>query len=781
MPAVAPMQENFNGGEFSPLMLGRVTFDRYKHALKLCKNFIPLVQGPLTRRPGTYFCDEVKDSSKATRIVKFKYSTVSAFAIEFGDRYVRFKKNHAPIYDLTLTITGISQASPGVVTYTGTDPSNGEHVDLSGIVGMVELNGRRVVVTNVNAGANTFELVGLDGNAINTTTYTAYSSGGSAKRVYTLTTTYVEADLFQLKFKQSADVLFIWHPDYPERQLTRTTDSSWTIADTTFLDGPYLAQNRTTPNGALSAITLTPGAATGSTTLTASASLWVSTDVGRLVRVKEGSTWGWARITGYSSATVVNIDIISTFTNTNAKATWRLGLYSATTGYPACGTFYGDRLYRGGCPAIPERLDGSNVGDYPNMAPSATDGTVTDSHAVSFRLNSDDVQTIRWMIGTSNGIAIGTYEGEWIVTPSNLNEAITPTNINAKQSTPWGSADVQACKVESAIIFVEAGGRRVREMNYLAYENTLQSLDATVLAEHITKNYDPSNPDWQASNEALSGLVEIDYAKKKVPIVWGVRKDGVLVSMVYSKDDKVLGWQRHLLGGWSNALHTNPPVVESCCVIPSPDGAYDELWLIVQRYIGGRVVRYTEFLSKLWEQGDNQTDSPHLDCRLTYDGAATQTLTGLHHLAGETVAVLADGGQVPDDSVQNTGVMNLDAEASVVQVGYPFDSDGQTLRFEAGSATGTAQGKKQRMHRVIFRLYDTLGLSIGPSFEHLTALPFRSASTPMGTPQPLFTGDRDIEWEGDYDTEATICWRMNSPLPGTVVALMPQMVTQDRT
>jgi len=852
MPAAAPLKNNFNSGELSPLMYGRVDFERYASGCKVLKNTIPLLQGPATRRPGFYSCDEGKDSTKAHRIVRFKYSTISAFAIEFGDQYVRFKKDRAPIYDLTLTITGISQAAVGVVTYTGTDPSNGDHVDISGVVGMTEVNGRRFTVSNVNTGANTFELQTVTGTNVATTTFTAWSASGTAKRVYTLATTYVEADLFQLKFVQSADVLWIWHPDYPERQLSRLSDSNWLMQDTVFLDGPYETENTTTT-------TLTPSAATGDgITVTAGPlgaitncvdngsglirvtdaghgysdgiylhisgvtgtteangdwyiikidantydlvgsvfvnafaaggptrpALFVSTDVGRLIRMKQGAVWGYVQIVTFTDVTAVTADVINTLTSTAAKTAWRLGVYGATNGYPSCGTFYGDRLYRSGVPAIPERLDGSKIGDYNNMAPTLIDGTVTDEYAVSFRLNSNDVQVVRWMLGTANGIAVGTAEGEWLVTPSTLNEALTPTNINAKQSTSWGSEDVQAVQAGNALLFLESGGRRVREMNYLYYENVLQAVDTTVLAEHITKgNYDPAAPLDGLSTVATSGLIEMAYQKKTQPIVWAPRNDGALVGMLYSKDDKVIGWHRHFLGGYADDGHTIPAQVESCCVIPSSDGSYDELWCVVRRWINGRSVRMNEFLTDIWQQGNDKVDAFFLDGGLTYDGAATDTITGLYHLAGETVQLLVDGATHPDVVVSATGTITLNYDASVVQAGYAYDSDGACLRFDAGSATGTAQGKVQRMHSVGFRLYDTLGLQVGNSFTNLIELTFRTGADLLNQPPPLYTGDygdENFSWDGDYERGALVCWRFSGPHPGTIEAIMPQLVTQDR-
>jgi hypothetical protein len=780
MPAAAPIQNNFTSGEFSGLMAGRVDFERYKTATKVLKNHYTFLQGGATRRPGTYFCDEAKYTGVPVRVVKFKYSTVSAFVLEFGHQYIRFKKNRAPIHMAGLSITGITQANPAVLTYTGTDPANGDMVDISGVAGMTQVNGRRFVVTNVNAGANTFELYNQDATAVDSSAYGAWTSGGNAEPVYTLATTYDEDDIFQLKFAQSADILYIWHPDYPERQLARVADNLWTLTSTTHLDGPYMAQNTT-------ATTMTLGATSGNTTITASSIVGINggtgfqtTDVGRVIRFLN-TTWGYVRITARTSTTVCDVTVIQSPGAATAVTTWRMGLYSDTTGYPACGTFYGDRLYRGGCPAIPERFDGSNVGDYDNMAPTSAAAAVTDSHAVSFRLNSDDVQTIRWMKGTANGIAMGTHEGEWLVTPSTLNEAITPTNINAKQSTDWGSSDIQGIKAGQALCFVEAGGRRLREMNYLYYENVLQSIDMTVLAEHITKGaYDPAEHDAQASTVALSGLVEIDYAKKPIPMVVGPRKDGVLLTCTYSKDDKVMGWERQILGGYSDSGHTAPAKVKSACVIPASDGSYDEIWMVVERYINGRTVYYIEFLTAPWEQGSPQEDAYFVDCGLTYDGAAATTLTGLFHLRGETVQVLADGMLHADVTVSALGAITLTRAASVVHVGYTYNSDGSTLRNESGSATGTAQGKFQRISHVIFRVHDTLGLKVGPSFDALKAVNFRTNDIPLGDPTPLFTGDKEVAWPSGYSTQEEICWRYSDPLPGTLIAVMPQLVTQDR-
>ena len=503
-------------------------------------------------------------------------------------------------------------------------------------------------------------------------------------------------------------------------------------------DGPYLPTNTT-------ATTLTPSAATGTgVTLTASAVTGINndtgfqtTDVGRLIRIKEGSIWGYCIITARASTTSITVDVINTLTNTNAKTFWRLGLYSNTTGYPAAVAFYEDRLVFGGCPAAPSRVDFSRTGDYENFAPTDTDGTVVDDHAISYTLNSDEVQVIRWMKGDEKALIIGTLDGEWPMRPSTASEALTPTNVSAKQSTARGSADLQAIRAGDAMLFVQTAQRQLRELAYVFEADKFRTPDVTVLSEHITK----------------TGIKDFDYQKQPHSIVWLTRNDGTLLSFTYERDQKVLAWARHAVGGYSEATLTAPAAVESVACMPSADGTRDEVWVAVKRLINGRIVRYIEYLTKTWEKDDVQEDAVYGDCALTYDGAAITTVTGLWHLIGETVGVLVDGAAHPSRVVSSTGTITLTAPASKVQVGFTYNSDGQMLRQDVGAADGTAQGKIQRSHRVILRVHDTLGLLTGSGFHttgpgKLTETTFYRGTTPGDSMVPLFSGDVEIQWKG---------------------------------
>lgn len=772
MARVAPLQNSFNSGEWSPLMYGRVDLDAYKSALATCLNQIPLVQGGIQRRPPTFFVTESKDSTKASRMVGFEFSTTQAYALEFGNLYFRPYRNNAPVFLTSQNVVAVSKANPGVLEYSGSDTyANGDVVYLSDLGGMTELNGRFVKAANVNTVANTFELTDMAGNNIDTSGFTTYTSGGTVEEHYTVTTTYAEADLFQLKFTQSADVLYVAHPSYAPRKITRTGHAAWTITEIDFLDGPYLNVNS-------GATTLELSSTSGSVTVTASATTGINsdtgfqtTDVGRLIRWKDpAGNWTWLEITARTSTTEVTATIRGAAASAGtATVNWRLGLWSDTTGYPGCVEFFEDRLCWGGSTAATQRIDMSKSSDYENMEPTAAGGTVAADNAVSITLNSRDVQTVRWMSADERGLIAGTTSAEWIVRRNTAAEAFSATNVDAKPSTYYGTANIAPVKAGKATLFVQRAARKVRELAYVFEVDGFRSPNMTFLAEHVT----------------LSGIKEMAYQQEPNSLVWAVRNDGVLAGFTYERDQKVLGWHRHTLGGYSDSGQTAAPLVESVCVIPSADGTRDEVWMVVKRYIGGRTRRYIEYMAKSWERGDEQEDSPYVDCAITYDGSATSTVTGAHHLAGETVKVMVDGASHPDVTVSANGVATLTQSASVVHLGYGYNSDGQMLRPEAGSQDGTAQGKPMKTHQTTFRLHDTLGLEVGANFNSsgsgkLTALVFRKSTDTTNAAVPLFSGDKEVPWDGGWTTENYHCWRNSSVFPHTILMVAPRLNTSDR-
>ncbi len=765
MARASKNQNAFNAGELSPLLLGRQDIDKYAHGLATCYNAIPLTQGGWTRRPGTVFLHQTKFNDRASRLFPFQYSVTQTYVLEFGHLYIRFFSSHGILTKATQAASAVTKASTGVLTYVGADTyANTERVHLAGFVGMTQLNGREAVVTAVDTTANTFQLYDTDGVAINTTSYDTYVSGGTVGEIYEVVTTFTEGELPDIRITQSADTLFITHPDHAPQKLVRNSALNWTLSTIAFVDGPYDATNTGTT-------TISPSAAPGTVTLVASAVAdinqglgFLATDVGRLVRTKEGTVWGYARITTVGSTVSVTAGVLSTLTNTNAKVNWRLGVWSDTTGYPACSTFHEDRLFFAGAELYPQRLDGSKTGNYFNFAPSLlADGTVAADNAVSLTLNSDDVNAVRWMSSNEKGLLVGTSRGEWQGKASSLNEAITPTNFNAKLSTRYGSQNVAPAVAGKAVLFLQRAARKIREFAYVFEVDGFKAPDMTLLAEHVTR----------------TRVTELAYQEQPQAVLWAVRTDGAIAGLTYERDQDVVAWHRHELGGASNAGGTAIPIVGSMCVVPAPDGTRDEAYLVVKRYINGGIKRYVEYTSKLWEQEDDQEDAFYTDCGVTVvNGSPSASVTGLWPWEGQTLGAYVDGAKHIDVVVTN-GKVTLERTGTVVTLGYFYNSDGQTMPLEGGSQDGSSQGKTKRIHRLGLWLLDTLGLKIGPDEDNLTEILERQWSDEYGEATALFTGVKRERFEGEYDRLGQVFWRADGPFPATVLASMPQFETAD--
>lgn len=689
MPKVSPLQGNFSGGEFSPLIRGRVDLDKYRTGLDVCKNYVPLLQGPLLRRPGTKFVGEVRDSAKRTRIIPFQFSTEQAYVLEFGHQHLRVYKDHGRVM---------------------ADPDN----------------------------------------------------------IYDIGTPYTEDEIFDLDFVQSADVMYITHKGHSPYKLERFGHSMWQFSHMcalSFKDGPYLPINKTTTRlsriqgaaGSLFFLFATDGVG-------APVSMFQPTDIGRWVRTKGANGWAVGQITEFVSGSHVNGRLLADFAVVGGEdpqtVDWRLGLWSDTTGYPSTVAFHEDRLCFSGAPAAPQRTDGSATGDYENFQPdNDRNGTITAATAYALTINARNVNVVQWLASDEKGLVAGSAGGMWPLRPASAGEALSATNVKANRAVSYRSAKIQPLEVGRGVVFVQAKGRKLRELSFYYDVDGYHATDLTQLAEHIT-----------------AGGLERDLAftEEPFPIVWCIRADGVLLGMTYERDADALrvAWHRHTLGG-------PDAKVESLAVIPSPDGTRDELWLVVSRTIGGVTKRYVEYMDKFFEDTDDQADAYLVDCGLSYEGSPTSSVSGLEHLEGETVDIVADGADL-GSKVVSGGAVALDVPAQKVHVGYAYPSDGKLLRIEAGAADGTALGKTRRTHRVGFLVHRTMGLMVGTSFDEMTHFLYRNTDDAMDEAVPLYSGIVADTLACDYDFENQVCWRQDRPLPGTILAVMPQMVTQDR-
>lgn len=837
MSTVAPLQSNFSGGEISPLLYGRVDSDRYKTSLALCHNWIPTLQGGLTRRPGSQFIGAVKDGTTKVRIIPFTYSTTQAYMLEFGytsgSGYIRFWANYGLV----------TSSGPYEIThpYLAAELPSIRYVQSADVLYLVHPAHPPMKLERF--GATDWVLAKIsfvDGPylPIADVVPSVYSLGISDSTQY-VQNVVVAPNLSILNTSNAGSGLIRCRLTTSTAGLTSgmkvkivncfgcpAADGVWTISVVDQTQFDLLG----------SAFTSYSGGPSGS----AAPAVFASTDVGRHFRFQSfgGPNWGWGIITAFTDEWTAEVTC-AVLWSSDVFASYAFGVYSDTNGYPSNATFHQDRLCLSGLPSFPQRIDASFSSDYERFSPSNFDGSVDGSNALAMPLNATDVNAIQWLNSDEKGLLSGSVSNEWIIRPSLNSEALTATNIAASRVTRWGSANINALQVSRATMFVQRGGRKVRELQYFFDIDGYRATDLTELAEHITGG----------------GVIDMAYQAIVYPTLWFVRNDGALIGLTYERELGVLrtGWHQHTLGGVSDAAGS-PATVEGIAVIPSPDGVRDDPWMVVQRYVNGSVVRYLEVLTKVFETGTSTDHAFNLDCGNIYDAPTAitsitnanptvvtcaghglssgdkvkisgvlgmltslgsgitaingnvyqvtvinsstfsldgfnstantpyvsggvfrklvSTISGLTYLEGETVSIWADGQVQPSQVVSNTGQITLTSAAAVVVIGYPYNSDGQTLRQEAGSRNGTSLGKTRRLHRAGFMLYQAQGLSVGRSFDQLDPLPFPSSD--------LFSGILSANMEFDYDFDNQMCFRVSSPQPCVLSAIMQQMQTQDR-
>jgi hypothetical protein len=858
MARVAAQLTNFTGGEVSPRLDGRNDLTKYSSSCKTLENFIIYPHGAAARRSGTTFVAEVASSANKTRLIPFEFSTTQTYMLEFSNLKIRVYKDNGSVLEGDKTITAITQANPAVVTSNSHGYSNGDEILITAVVGMTQLNSKRFLVANVTT--NTFELTNKDGVDTDSTAFTAYVSGGTANKVFEITTPYTTAQLFEIKFAQSADVMYITHPAHEVAKLSRTGHTAWTLTDVVFTKGPFQDPNTTTT-------TLTPASASvgsgvnitaSSVTGINSGSGFLSTDVGRQIYFNSG----YATITAITSTTVVVVDITIAFTNTNAITAWQLGSFSDTTGHPSCVSFFEQRLVFAGTTNQPQTIFFSKSGDYENMDANIG-GTVADDDAIIYTIASNQVNAIRFMTATRT-LILGTAGGEFTVSGGGTDSAVTPTNILIKKQSNHGAANVDAIAVGNATLFLQRAKRKVRELAYNFDVDGYIAPDMTILAEHITE----------------SGLTQMSYQQEPNQIIWGVRDDGELVGLTYQREQQVIAWHRHIFGGIVNVpiitvtdyanivtgtrivfqksdgtlvtltattgtasaqefkIETSNDVTaanlnasintantasgtgitssvasnvltitevtptglaylviksfdttrltavsqtkaecESVAVIPTDNSEY-QTWVIVKRTINGITRRYVEYINTFdFTETDNTTFN-FLDSALSYSGAAATTISGLNHLEGQTVHILADGATHPTKIV-SSGSITLDRASTDVKIGLGYNSILQTMRLDAGSQNGTSQAKTKRIYEITIRLYESIGVEVGENLNNMERIPFRTSADVMDQGLPPFTGDKTVEFRGNYETDGFIFVRQTQPLPLTVLSLYPDLQTND--
>ncbi len=537
-------------------------------------------------------------------------------------------------------------------------------------------------------------------------------------RTATVDAPWTEVQIKKLSWVQSADTLLVVHPDVPPKKITRSSHADWQIFDWVFSeeDGRIYQPHH---KFAETDVTLATNTTSGTITVTASADVFVDDHVGTRFRISNKEI----EITAIASPTSATATVKETLAGTAATKDWEEQSFSAARGYPAAVTFHQDRMVIGGSRDLPNQIWMSKSSDLFNFDL----GEGLDDESIEFALLSDQVNACS-AVFSGRHLQVFTTGAEWMVT----GDPLTPGSVQIRRQTRVGSpADrtVPPCNVDGATLFVPRTGRELREFLFTDVEQAYQSRDLATIAEHLIK--DPVDQDFDPRLRNLNLVMA----------------DGTMAMLTIYRAEEITGW----------SLCTTEGEIRSVCTID------DDVYLLTERNNGYFIETFDETLQ--------------VDCGLTLaDSEGKTEWTGLNHLEGWTVKVVADGSMQGEQTVTG-GKITLTVAAKEVRVGLGYAHVIQPLPPSVNGGQGSNQGGRLRLVAATFRLKDAsaLRLNTGRGFIDV---PFREFGNQLlDAPPVAFSGDRTVRafgWRRD-GTEAL--WRIeqDTPLPFTLLSVTEEI------
>lgn len=473
-----------------------------------------------------------------------------------------------------------------------------------------------------------------------------------------------------------------------------------------------------------------------------------NTDAVAYLEAGDSRRVGYARILNgipfESSLPVVPCAVELAFDATTATTEWAIEAWGEYAGYPRAVCFHEQRLWFGGTELQPNTVWASKIGDFENFRRGAYD-----ADSLAFTLAAQEGSAIQSLL-SHESLVVFTQSEEWTIATSEQT-AITPSNVFVRRQSRFGSAYRQAFVAANNLLFIQRGGRRLRQFTYSSGGAQGQASDLTRYAEHITDG----------------GIRQMAFQQQPDPIIWAITNNGVLLSFTFEPDENVLGWARHTSG---------TALFESVSTIYGDDGNADEVWLTVNRDGVRMIERLDPQAYAKLEAGTAET-MVYLDSAIivTNDPAST-AVSGLAHLNGESVGILGDGAVQPNKTVSG-GAITLDTAAETVIVGLPYTSILQPSKIEVAGENGTSQGKTFVCKKVHLNLWKTYGAQYAdnPDASDWFNARGRSTETPLGSPEPLYTGLAEITNLGNYRESVDFTLRQTLPLPCNVLAMIPQI------
>ncbi len=819
MPEIIDRRISFNGGEVSPWTDPRIDLDKYRSSCRRLENFRPNVYGGAFSRPGTVHVMEQPNSGEAGRVVSFEFSAdVSLILVFTEEEFTVLTTGDTPAIPVmdNDSVDGIWSTSQDyekgtwirsvVVGYEGiyyctadhtsgtftTDLGNGlwvastsfkrptpyqaselpelQFAQVNDLLFVVHPNHAPRIISRFannhwtieelvqewpatrdeNITATTISPSATTGSVTLQATSAIFDAGHVGSR-WVLVERRAEP-FEQLKVDSSGGTesaaLYVLGDWSCQVQAGNGTGTNWDV--TAVVQRSYnkstwetirtLTASRIEQSGLISGTELEP--------------CWLRVAIINstgsppggyfTIEATDANHYGIVEITGFTDSDTVTATVLFELASTNATTQWREGAWSDYRGWPRTVCLHEQRLFFGGNASQPQTIWGSVIDDYYNFRTGGLDDL-----GLAFTMANRKANSIQWLV-SQDDLLVGTAGDEGPVGSREADKALTPTNAKVGKFTTTGSAYLQALSVQDVVIFVQRSRRKAWEMAFTFESDGYKSNDLTLLAEHIA-----------------DGLITgIALQKNPESVLWCVTATGELIGLVYERAQQVAGWCRYVTDG----------AFESVAVVGG-SGEEDQVWVTALRDGERHIERFQPDRTRTLKDADgaamvaNQSLVCSSDSSVIYNGSPTTTITGLDHLEGREVSVLADGGVIEGMTVSG-GEIELAEEASVVIVGLPFTATLQPTWHETNDPASISKVGKKRITSATMEFWRSLGCEYssdggGSWFE----VQFRDSEDLMDQAVPLFNGIVDSACESNSEQQNSIILRQTQPLPLNILSL----------
>lgn len=677
---------SFNAGELSEKMIGRFDVSQYSKGCLTLRNFLVTPYGAAERRPGTIYVAPLRSNDSAVRLIPFVFSLEISYICEFGDHFIRFYRNDQFVSEIEspyssddlARIQFVQSADVMTLVHPRFMPRELKRIsEQTFTIAEMEyayppvldpnLNNEILLLPSARDGEITITAEipdSYDGEPV----FTAENVGGYWEIVHTRIENDISIDFKSNGESEPLEVFGYW---------SLTTHGTWTgelKIQRSFDEGASWADYRSYSSAKDNNVSTSGEEETENVLYRLKMEEYEQSSSGTLKMCRallsnpDFVVTGVVKITSFRSDREVCGTVIKKLGDTTATSEWNEGAWSSRRGFPCAIAFFEERMIFGGTSHKPQTVWGSRTNDWNNFLLGSND-----DDAIEFQLVSDTVNSICWMC-SHDALVIGSCDAEWTLSASGSDEALTASNVRVRRQSVYGSSTIPARMVGDVILFVQRQGRKIREFVYSVEKDGYVSPDLTILAEHITE----------------SSVAETALQQQPDSILWCLLNDGSIAAMTYERDQEVCGWQKITTDG----------EILSLAVLPSEQE--DIVYIAVQRN-GIRMLE--RFAPRSWSKIENCV---YVDSAVIRSGQNLETVSGLDHLEGKTVQILADGAVQPPKTVSG-GEISLEPPADHVVVGLEFESLLSPMPIEIELQNGVSMLRRKIVAELRLRVYKSIG------------------------------------------------------------------------